>query len=87
MGAEMMTENDNRKDGKPYRVGLGLSGGGAKGIAHLGVIKALEEFGLKPEIISGVSAGAIIGALYADGKTPDEICAFFKETSFLAAMT
>lgn len=82
MDAEMMTENDNRKDGKPYRVGLGLSGGGAKGIAHLGIIKALEEFGLKPEIISGVSAGAIIGALYADGKTPDEICAFFKETSF-----
>ena len=82
MDVEMMTENDNRKDGKPYRVGLGLSGGGAKGIAHLGVIKALEEFGLKPEIISGVSAGAIIGALYADGKTPDEICAFFKETSF-----
>jgi NTE family protein len=66
----------------PYRVGLGLSGGGAKGIAHLGVIKALEEYGLKPEIISGVSAGAIVGALYADGKTPEEICKFFKDSSF-----
>ncbi len=76
----MTTEQD--KSTVPFRVGLGLSGGGAKGIAHLGVIKALEEVGLKPEIISGVSAGAIIGALYADGKSPDEICAFFKETSF-----
>ena len=65
-----------------YRVGLSLSGGGAKGIAHLGVIKALEEVGMKPEIIAGVSAGAIIGALYADGKTPLEICDFFRETSF-----
>ena len=65
-----------------YNIGLSLSGGGAKGIAHLGVIQALEEFGLKPEIIAGVSAGSIIGALYADGKRPKDICRFFKESSF-----
>ncbi len=63
----------------PLNIGLGLSGGGAKGIAHVGIIKALEQFNLKPEVISGVSAGAIVGALYADGKTPDDILSFFKE--------
>lgn len=67
---------------KQYKIGLSLSGGGAKGIAHLGIIKAMEEFGIKPEIISGVSAGAIMGALYADGKSPDEICRFLKNTKF-----
>lgn len=67
---------------KQYKIGLALSGGGAKGIAHLGIIKAMEEFGIKPEIISGVSAGAIMGALYADGNTPDDICKWLKSTKF-----
>jgi len=58
---------------KKYKVGLVLSGGAARGFAHLGVLKALEEKGLKPGIISGVSAGAIAGAFYADGYTPEEI--------------
>jgi NTE family protein len=67
---------------RKFRVGISLSGGGAKGIAHLGVLQALEECGFKPQVIAGVSAGAIIGALYADGKTPQEICQFFKDSSF-----
>ncbi len=54
--------------GKKYKYGLVLSGGGTRGFAHLGAIKALEENGIKPGIISGVSAGSIVGALYADGK-------------------
>ncbi len=54
--------------GKKYKYGLVLSGGGTRGFAHLGAIKALEEEGIKPEIISGVSAGSIVGALYADGQ-------------------
>lgn len=58
---------------KKYAVGLVLSGGAARGFAHLGVLKALEEKGLKPGIISGVSAGAIAGAFYADGYSPEEI--------------
>ena len=62
-----------------HRIGLALSGGGAKGLAHAGVLKALEEYGLRPQILSGVSAGAIVAALYSDGKTPDEICYFFKQ--------
>jgi len=58
---------------KQYKTGLVLSGGGARGFAHLGVIQALNETGIYPDVISGTSAGAIIGALYADGYTPDEI--------------
>jgi NTE family protein len=58
---------------KKYKTGLVLSGGAARGFAHLGVLKALEELNLKPDIISGASAGAIAGALYADGHQPEEI--------------
>ncbi len=67
-----MSENKNI-----YKIGLALSGGGAKGFAHAGVFKALEEFSLKPDIISGTSAGAIAGVLYADGYAPEEIIELF----------
>ena len=58
---------------KPYKIVLALSGGGAKGFAHLGVFKLLEESGLKPDIISGTSAGSLMGVLFADGYSADEI--------------
>ena len=58
---------------KKHNIGLVLSGGGARGFAHLGAYKALEEKGIKPDIISGTSAGAIIGAFLADGKSADEV--------------
>lgn len=58
---------------KPYKIGLALSGGGAKGFAHLGVFKLLEESGLKPDIISGTSAGSLMGVLFADGYSAEEI--------------
>ena len=48
-----------------YNIGIALGGGGARGFAHLGVLQALEEKGIKPDIISGVSAGAIVGAFIA----------------------
>ncbi len=54
-------------------VGLALSGGGAKGFAHIGVLKVLDEIGLPIQYISGTSMGAIIGAMYAIGYHPDEI--------------
>ncbi len=57
---------------KKHKYGLVLSGGGTRGFAHLGAIKALEENGIKPGIISGVSAGSIVGALYADGQDPEK---------------
>ncbi len=67
---------------KPYKIGIALSGGGIKGLCHAGVLKALEEKNIKPDIISGVSAGAVVGALYADGYTPDEIAELFEDISF-----
>lgn len=65
-----------------YKLGLTLSGGGAKGFAHLGVLQALNEKGLYPEIISGTSAGAFAGVLYADGHSPQEILSFFQKKVF-----
>jgi NTE family protein len=64
-------------------IGLVLSGGGARGIMHLGVIKALQERGIQPDFMAGTSAGAIAGALIADGHTPDEILSFLLKTNFL----
>ena len=55
------------------KVGLVLSGGGAKGMAHIGVIRALEENGIPIDYIAGTSMGAVIGSLYAMGYTPDEM--------------
>jgi NTE family protein len=66
-----------------YHLGLALSGGGAKGFSHLGVLKALEEKGIKPDVISGVSAGAIIAALYADGYSTDSILAMYEDLNIV----
>jgi len=60
-------------------IGLALSGGGMKGIAHIGAIKALEENNIYPTHISGSSVGAIIGAFYASGYSPEEMVNFIKE--------
>lgn len=58
---------------KKFKTGLVLSGGGARGFAHLGLIQALSDAGIFPDIISGTSAGALVGVLYADGYSPKEI--------------
>ncbi|WP_430811487.1 MULTISPECIES: patatin-like phospholipase family protein [unclassified Carboxylicivirga] len=55
------------------KIGLVLSGGGAKGLAHIGVIKVMEEVGIQPDYITGTSMGSIIGGLYASGYTADEM--------------
>jgi len=65
-----------------YNFGLALSGGGARGFAHAGAIKAIEDAGHKPEIISGTSAGALAAVLYADGYTPEEITQLFVGKNF-----
>ncbi|MDR1878581.1 MAG: patatin-like phospholipase family protein [Bacteroidales bacterium] len=78
-----MTFEEGISNVKRYKTGLALSGGGIKGLCHAGAIKALEEYDVKPDIISGVSAGAIVGAFYADGYSPDEIDAVFSNMSFL----
>lgn len=56
-----------------FKIGITLSGGGARGLAHIGVLQAFEEHGISPEVICGTSAGAIIGAMYAAGYSPEEI--------------
>lgn len=74
----MVFKQENRK----YKLGLALSGGGARGFAHIGVFRLLEECGLRPDIIAGTSAGALMGTLYADGYTPDEIMSLFTGREF-----
>ena len=65
-----------------YNTGIVLSGGAVRGFAHLGVLKALHEAKVFPEVISGVSAGSIVGAFYADGYDPDEILEIFEKKKF-----
>lgn len=63
-------------------VGLVLSGGGAKGLAHIGVIRVLEENNIPIDYIAGTSIGAVVGGLYASGYTPDEMEELFKSDDF-----
>jgi len=69
------------KNQKKYKTGLVLSGGAARGFAHVGVIKALNEHGIYPDVISGVSAGAIAGVLYCDGYDDKEMLEIIKDRS------
>lgn len=64
------------------KVGLVLSGGGAKGFAHIGVIKVLEEAGVRVDYIGGTSMGAIVGALYASGYNAHELDSIIRHTDF-----
>ncbi len=64
------------------RVGLVLSGGGASGLAHIGVLKALEEKGIPIDFITGTSAGALVGSMYAAGYSPEEIEAYVLSEAF-----
>ena len=65
-----------------YKTGLVLSGGGTRGFAHLGVIAALHKMGIQPDVISGASAGAIVGAFIAAGKKPEDVLEIFKKGWF-----
>jgi NTE family protein len=58
---------------RPPRLGLALGGGAARGFAHIGVIQVLEEAGLRPDLVVGTSAGSLVAALYAHGKTGTEL--------------
>jgi len=70
---------------KPPRVGLALGGGAARGFAHIGVIQVLEENALRPDLVVGTSAGSLVAALYASGKSGAELAALadaMDETAF-----
>lgn len=58
---------------KPPRIGLALGGGAARGFAHIGVLQVLEEQGIKVDLVVGTSAGSVVAAMYAAGKTPTEM--------------
>lgn len=64
------------------KVGLVLSGGGAKGLTHIGIIRALEENNIPIDYITGTSMGAIIGSLYAMGYSPDDMEELLKSEDF-----
>lgn len=67
---------------KQHKLGLVLSGGGVKGAAHIGVLKALEEYTIKPTIVSGTSAGSLAGAFYACGYSADEVLQLMTQSNF-----
>ena len=66
------------------KTALVLSGGGYRGIAHIGVLKAMEEAGLAPDMIAGTSAGAVVGALYSYGVSTEHMLKFFKGLQLLS---
>lgn len=72
----------SKKKKKKYKIGIALGGGGARGFAHLGVIQALNEKGIRPDIISGVSAGAIAGGFIASGFAPRQALDIVKQYKF-----
>ncbi|WP_114312837.1 patatin-like phospholipase family protein [Thermus caldifontis] len=66
--------------------GLALSGGGARGLAHVGALEVFLEAGLEFQVVAGTSMGAIVGALYAAGKTPAEMLAIARKTPWLGLL-
>ena len=68
--------------GENLKVGLVLSGGGAKGLAHIGVLKEIEAAGIKIDYIGGTSMGAIIGGLYASGYNAHQLDSIFEAVNF-----
>ena len=88
IGREYVTGIENvegkKNDTLRQRVGLVLSGGGAKGLSHIGVIKALEEKGIPIDYVGGTSMGAVIASMYAIGLSPAEILDIVKSEEFEA---
>ncbi|MGL2962471.1 patatin-like phospholipase family protein [Flavobacterium sp. RSB2_4_14] len=78
---QVATAQDTIKKTRP-KIGLVLSGGGAKGFAHIGVLKVLEEAGVKIDFIGGTSMGAVVGGLYASGYSATQIDSIFYNTDF-----
>lgn len=78
---QVSTAQDSTQTKRP-KIGLVLSGGGAKGFAHIGVLKVLEEAGVKIDYIGGTSMGAVVGGLYASGYNATQIDSIFYHTNF-----
>ncbi len=74
------------EDGDRPKIGLALSGGGARGISHVGVLKMLEELNIPVDYIAGTSMGAIVGGLYSAGFTADELETIIGEIDWLGVL-
>lgn len=68
------------------KIGIALSGGGARGFAHIGILQALQEAGIYPQVVAGTSIGAIMGSMYAAGKTPEEMITFSKQAASIRSV-
>ena len=75
-------QNTFAQEQKRPKIGLVLSGGGAKGFAHIGVLKVIEEAGIKIDYIGGTSMGAVVGGLYASGYNATQIDSIFHKVNF-----
>lgn len=84
--AQAVADPSRAEPARP-KIGLALSGGGARGGAHVGVLRKLEELGVPIDYIAGTSMGAIIGGFYAAGYSADEIETLLNETDWIAALT
>ena len=80
-----MKSQSNSDTQKP-KVGLVLSGGGAKGFAHIGVLKVIDSLGIKVDYIAGTSMGAIVGSLYASGYSGKQLDSIFSNLDFDAVI-
>ena len=74
--------NAQEKNIKEPKVGLVLSGGGAKGLAHIGVLKVIDSLGIRVDYVAGTSMGAIVGSLYASGYSGKQLDSIFKGVNF-----
>lgn len=69
------------------KIGLAISGGGARGAAAIGVLRIIEQAGIRPDFVAGTSAGAIVGALYCCGYDPDRLAQFYCSQSWYRLLT
>lgn len=83
MGIKSFVDNILSKNKSKRKLGIALGGGGARGFVHLGVLQALQELGIVPDMIAGTSAGSIVGAFIAGGKTPEEVLNLLKKKDML----
>lgn len=74
-----------KKKSKAFKLGMAFSGGGARGIAHIGVLKALEEQAIYPDVVAGTSAGSIVAALYAAGLDSERIVSVIQSAKMYKA--
>lgn len=84
--SQLITAQETISTIKKPKIGLVLSGGGAKGLAHIGVLKELEKAGIKIDYIGGTSMGAIVGGLYASGYSAHQLDSIFTNTNYDAVI-